>query len=158
MRQARWIAAAAAVLCAVTTLAGCIGVPKAAKATFDVTDTAVTISAPDGGRLDGSGETVILLRNFTKAKRQLVLVEGAFAADNLPSSVLDANRASDDKRIVAISSKMGKVKVVASFGTPQPDPTTTRLHVYLRAGRTYTLFDQLGGYRQGMLLTFTVPA
>ena len=57
-----------------------------------------------------------------------------------------------------MTSRVDKAKVTLAYGAiPQPSPSVVTLHVYLKPGTHYLLFDQLGGYAHGVALVLVPP-
>lgn len=140
-----------AALAAALVLSGC-GIPTAAHVEVDVLDTKMVLVKPANGVLRG-GETVIKLENYASHPVNVVLAETPLHAAQLPAALVDAVSPRDDRRIVAMTSRVDKVGVTFAYGAiPNPLPRIASLHVYLKAGKRYLLFDKLGGYRNGIAL------
>lgn len=125
---------------------------RAVQLKVDVSDGSMRLIKPTDGRY-GGGEVVITIVNNTDQKRQFTLAETDATPKRIPHGILDAYSDRDDSRVVAVSGVMRPASVELAFGAlPQPQPTEVKLHVYLRPGKRYLLFDRLGGYRTGLAL------
>ncbi|HET7568148.1 MAG TPA: hypothetical protein VFJ91_09175 [Gaiellaceae bacterium] len=125
---------------------------RAVQLKVDVSDGSMRLIEPTSGRYAG-GEVVITIVNNTDQRRQFTLAETDAAPKAIPHGVLDAYSDRDDSRVVAVSGVMRPASVELAFGAlPQPQPTETKLHVFLHPGKRYLLFDRLGGYRHGLAL------
>jgi hypothetical protein len=150
--------ALATAVCALAASSGCLALTKAAHVEVQVLDGSIVLIKPTGGIQHG-GETVLKIDNFAQRPVNMVLVETSLPAKRLPKKLVDAVSARDDKRIVGITSQISKVGVAFVYGAiPQASPKVATLHVYLKAGKRYLLFDKLGGYEHGVALAFVVPA
>lgn len=144
--QLPFLVAAAALL-----LSGC-GIQKASHVEVQVLDNGITLLKPSDGKLRG-GETVLKIDNLSHSPVNMVLAETDATAATLPRKLVDAVTPRDDSRIVAMTSRVDKAGVTFAYGAiPNPAPRIATLHVYLKPGRRYLLFDKLGGYIRGVAL------
>jgi hypothetical protein len=97
--------------------------------------------------------------NYSHRPVNMVLAETTIPPKQLPAKLVDADNLRDDGRIVGITSRIDKVGVAYQFGAiPQAAPKIARLHVYLKPGKRYVLFDKLDdGYKHGVAIVLTVP-
>ena len=144
-------------LAALAVSSGCLALTKAAQVDVQVLDGSIVLIKPTGGVQHG-GETVLKIENFAQRPVNMVLVQTSLPAARLPKKLIDAVSARDDSRIVGVTSAIDKVGVAFVYGAiPQPSPKVATLHVYLKPGKRYLLFDKLGGYAHGVALSFVVP-
>lgn len=142
--------------CAVLVAAGC-SIPKAAQVDVQVVDGHIVLVKPAGG-LQRGGETVLKIENYADHPVDIILAETSLPATRLPKKLVTAVTTRDDHRIVALTSRIDKAKVTFAYGAiPQPAPRVVSLHVYLKPGRRYLLFDALGGYAHGVWLALVPP-
>jgi hypothetical protein len=153
MRRVLLLAVAA---CAVISLTGCMTIRKAEHVEVQVLDDRVVLVKPANG-LQRGGETVLKIMNFGQSPVNMVLAETTAVPTAIPASLVDAVSPRDDDRIVAMTSRVDKAGVSLSFGFPAPAPKVVSLHVYLKPGKRYLLFDKLGGYAHGVALTLVPP-
>lgn len=152
MRRLRLAALAVLLLALAVAGSGCGVRLTAVQLKVDVSDGSMRLIKPESGRYAG-GEVVITIDNNTDQRRQFTLAETDAAPKRIPQGILDAYSDRDDHRVVAVSGVMRPETVELAFGAlPQPQPTEVKLHVYLRPGKRYLLFDRLGGYRQGLAI------
>jgi len=148
-RRVGLVAVFAAVVCCSS---GCDLHLEAVQLKVDVSDGSMRLIKPANGVYRG-GEVVITIVNDTDQKRQFTLARTSSSAKAIPKKILDAYSDRDDSRVAAVSGVMRPSKIVLAFGAlPEPQPTQTKLHVYLHANTPYLLFDRLGGYRNGLAL------
>lgn len=144
--------AAAVVAGAALVGSGCGVQLRAEELKVEAGDGSIRIVEPDDGRVS-SGEIVITIVNQTSERRQFTLARGDAAPAKIPEELVDAYSYRDDSDIVAVTGVMRAAEVELQFGSiPRPVPTETKLHVHLRSGTSYLLFDRLGGYRHGYAL------
>ena len=157
IRSARGVLLLAALLGMSICVSGCLSIPKAAKVEVQVQDGSVTLYKPVGG-LQRGGETVLKIDNYATHSVNMVLAETNAPLDRLPAKLVDATSGRDDSQIVGMTSRLDKAGTVYQYGAiPQPSPKVATLHVYLKPGKRYVLFDKLGGYANGMAIVLTVP-
>lgn len=140
-------------LVAAVALAGCLAAcdvqfnaPKLVLHVHD--DGLVFAGAGDAQRLTG-GETVLTIQNRSIRERQIVLARLG-DLETIPDELLAAETAKEDSRILG----MTHVLAPATTDEPVPEPDSTRFHVYLAPGERHVLFDRLGGFDDGLVLTF----
>jgi hypothetical protein len=142
--------------CGVLSASGC-ALQRAAQVELQVLDGQIVMIKPSGG-LQRGGETVIKIDNFAPRPVSIVLAKTDAPANHVPKKLVDAVSPRDDDRIVAMTSRVDKVGVAYQYGAiPQPSPRVVKLHVYLKPGQRYLLFDQLGGYAHGMVIALVPP-
>lgn len=152
----RRLALAALVAAGVLSAGGC-AIERAAQVEVQVLDGQIVLIKPTGG-LQRGGETVIKIDNFATRPVNMVLARTTAPANHVPQKLVDAVSPRDDDRIVAMTSRVDKVGVQYQFGAiPQPSPRVVKLHVYLKPGQRYLLFDKLGGYAHGMVIVLVPP-
>jgi hypothetical protein len=152
--QALLVAAAVAGAIA---LSGCLALRKAAHVEVQVLDNRIVLIKPAGG-LQRGGETVLKIDNYAQTPVNMELAETTAPADRIPQKLVDAVTPRDDSRIVAITSRVDKVGTSLQYGAiPQPSPRVVTMHVYLKPGKRYLLFDKLGGYARGVVLVLVAP-
>lgn len=157
MRRIRLLQLVVVAACVGMVSTGCFSLQKAAQVEVQVTDTSITILKPTGG-LQRGGETVLKIDNYAERPVNLVLAETNASPKDLPKKLIDAVTPRDDSRIVAITSRIDKVGVKYTYGAiPGPDPKVATMHVYLKPGRRYLLFDKLGGYEHGVAIALVPP-
>jgi hypothetical protein len=149
----RLSAFAAMLLLAAGALASGCGVQlTAVQLKVNVDNGSMTLVEPESGRFHG-GEVVITVVNATDQKRQFTLAETSSPPKKLPEGIVSALSYRDDSRVVDVTGVMREAKVELRYGAlPEPQPTETKLHVYLKPNTPYLLFDRLGGYRDGYSL------
>jgi hypothetical protein len=147
----------AAAIAAAALLGGC-GIQKAARVEVQVLDNQIVLLKPADG-LQRGGETVLKIDNYAQHPVNMVLAETDATAATLPHKLIDAVTPRDDSRIVAMTSRVDKAKVTFAYGAiPSPAPRIATLHVYLKPGKRYLLFDKLGGYARGIALVLVPPS
>jgi hypothetical protein len=146
------VAAVALLAAAAAVTSGCSLQLRAVQLKIEVDAGSMRLISPVSGIFHG-GETVITIVNTTSERRQFTLAQTALPPARLTTSLLDAFSYRDNSEVVDVTGVMRGSKVQLVFGAiPQAVPTQTRLHVYLRAGEPYLLFDRLGGYKSGLAL------
>ncbi|HEX3807541.1 MAG TPA: hypothetical protein VHV52_12260 [Gaiellaceae bacterium] len=145
-------------ICMTLSVSGCFSIPRAAHVEVQVQDGSVTLLKPVGG-LQHSGETVLKIDNYSERPINMVLAETTLPPSQMPAKLVDANTPRDDSRIVGITSRVDKVGVAYEFGAiPQAAPKVATLHVYLKPGKRYVLFDKLDeGYKHGVTIVLVAP-
>lgn len=153
----RRLALAALAVAAVLSASGC-AIEKAQQVELQVLPDKIVLIKPADG-LERGGETVLKIDNFAPHPVNMVLAETTAPVGRVPQKLVDAVSPRDDDRIVAMTSQVDKVGVVYQYGAiPQPSPKVASLHVYLKPGRRYLLFDKLGGYAHGVVIALTPPS
>lgn len=89
------------------------------------------------------GETVFEISNSTRQERQVVLAQVADGTSDVPAELVEADRASDDDRILGLSQVLEPEEADFAAGGAGVKTDKTSFHVYLRPGATYVLFDRL---------------
>jgi hypothetical protein len=102
-----------------------------------------------------SGEVVIKIENYTYAKRQIVLARTTLDPGALPQKLATALRGQDHKDVVSVTAVMRSAKTELVGILPGTVPSVTTLHVNLKRGESYLLFDRLGGLAAGQSLRIT---
>lgn len=117
-----------------------------------MTKTGMAVVTPKSHQIR-TGEVVITVENYTGSKRQPVLLRTKLTVDQLPQSLVSAPAESTDSAVVMIGGVMEKAKAEIIGFLPVTEPSTAKLHVFLRAGEHYLLFDALGGQPEQMNLS-----
>lgn len=99
-----------------------------------------------------AGEVVLRIENFTFDRRQVVLARTTSPPDQLPERLATALRGRDDPAVVAVSGRMRPAKTVVAGFLPTTAPAVDALHIHLRPGERYLLWDRLGGLQEGLAL------
>lgn len=140
----------------VLSMSGCT-IQKAVQVDVQVLDGSMVLVKPTNGLTRG-GETVVKIENYSQRPVNVILAETTLPAKQLPKKLVNALSPRDDSRIVGMTSRIGKAKVTFAYGAiPQPAPQVSSLHVYLKPGKRYLLFDALGGYAHGVSLVLEPP-
>lgn len=153
MRRLLLLGAAA---CVAMTASGCLSLERAAQVEVQVLNDRIVLFKPAEG-LQRGGETVLKIDNYANHPVNMVLAETTAPARRIPQKLIDAVSPRDDDRIVAMTSVVDKATVFINFGAPAPAPRVARMHVYLKPGKRYLLFDKLGGYAQGIAIVLVPP-
>jgi hypothetical protein len=152
VRSPAWLRAAVAAAVLAVLLSGCKLQLRAETLKIEVDDDGMRLVEPADGRFHG-GETVIEIVNGTSSKRQFTLARTAAPVQALPHGILTAYSYRDDSQVVAVTGVLRAAELQLQFGSiPRPQPTKTKIHVFLHADTPYLLFDRLGGYRHGVAL------
>lgn len=132
-------------------LAGC-GVPLRADQVviYAQPDEGIHVVEPVAG--PRGGETVIRIENYTPAERQFVLARTDAAVDALPADLAGARKPSDHEAVVAVTEEMEPVERDFAGVLPYDVPSVKTLHVHLRPGQRYLLFDRLNPAADGSWL------
>lgn len=88
------------------------------------------------------GEVVLRFQNFETHKVRMVLARKKFKGERLPRNMIEAEIADDDQRIVAITPDLPKVKRLYTAAGIRLRPGRQNLHVHVRKGEQYVLFEQ----------------
>jgi len=139
-------------LAALVVAPGC-GVRLGAEhATVRLRDDKMELAIPTA-RAVRSGEVVITVENYTFTRRQVVLARTDQQPPALAPRLATAARGRDDEAVVAVTGTMrSATRTIAGF-LPTTVPSKQNLHVHLRPGEQYVLFDRLGGLDKGLYLT-----
>ena len=105
-----------------------------------------------------SGEVVITIENYTYAKRQIVLAKTDLEPGALPDKLATALTGQDHKDVVAVTAVMRSAKTELVGILPGTVPSVITLHVNLKRGESYLLWDRLGGLPTGQALRLTATA
>jgi hypothetical protein len=153
----RTVASAAAASLLALALPACGSVRmKAARVTLLVRDDGIVFGGPQDKASLVGGETVVLLRNDGSRRHRIVLASVDAEPDAIPAKLLAADDPHDDSRIKGLTRSLKPKEAVFAGGGLGYKLDAESFHVYLRPGRTYTFFDNLGdGTRQGVFLQVT---
>lgn len=137
-------------------LSGCGVVLDAPEVTLLVRDNAIVFSGPQDRDALVAGEVKLVIRNDGANEHRVVLAQIATTRpEQLPRSMAKAEFARDDDRILAVTKDLKPKEATFAGGGLGYKIDSARMHVHLRPGEPYVLFDSLKrGSLEGVFLRF----
>lgn len=135
-------------------LSACGVVLNAPEITFIVRDDRIVYSGPQDREALVAGEAKLILRNDGEQFHRIVLARfDSEGPAQLPSSMATAEFPRDDERILAITKDLEPKEATFAGGGIGYRIDEAQLHVHLRPGEQYILFDSLNrGADRGVYL------
>lgn len=142
-------------LVAITFLAACGVQLDAPEISLVIQDDGIVFADADASSSLPTGETIIKIANDSAEAHRIVLAhvdQHQATPRRLPRSLIEADAARDDERILGMTSELEPKEVIQAGGGFGHRIARATFHVHLQPDRTYVLFDVYGGLERGVFI------